>query len=58
LQWNAYSPGSDGAVSVPSSLPSTSTVNLPAVSDVTECSTESLFLIAIWAPGGTVTGSP
>src|ERR1700704_3697170 len=54
----AYSPGSVGAVSVPFPLPSTSTLNLPSVSDVTECSTESLFVIAIWAPGDTVMGSP
>jgi len=58
LQCNGYWPGSVGAVSVPCPLPSTSTSNLPAVSDVTECSAESLFLIATWAPGDTVIGSP
>ena len=58
MQWNAYWPGSVGAVSVPCPLPSTSTSNLPAVSDVTECSAESLFLTATWAPGDTVMGSP
>src|ERR1700730_5966926 len=58
LQCNGYWAGSVGAVSVPCPLPSTPTSNLPAVSDVTECSAESLFLIATRAPGDTVIGSP
>jgi len=41
-----------------SAPPSTSTSNTPLVSEVTECSIGSLFVMLISAPGGTVSGGP
>jgi hypothetical protein len=55
VQWNGYVPGWVGAVNVAWCLPSTSTLNVPDVSDVTVCSAESLFTTVICAPAGTVT---
>jgi hypothetical protein len=58
LHTNGYVPGCVGAVNVFCSPPSTSVLNGPFGSEVTECSTVSLLTIVIVAPGDTVSGSP
>ena len=55
-QWNAYEPAALGAVKVAVPPAGTVTSKPPVVSAVTVCSTLSLFITVICAPGATVSG--
>ena len=55
-QWKAYVPGALGAANVADPPGGTDTSKPPAESAVTVCSTPSLFITVIDAPGATVSG--